>query len=216
MPKKSLTVAALAGLLALPGVAFAQTSTVTTDLNVRLGPGPNYEVMAVIPANQTVTIHGCLETMAWCEVSFETHTGWVYADYLTYEVAGSPVIIREAAPQVEVPVVTYDPQATGATSGAVSGAIAGAVIGGPVGAAIGGVAGATLGAAVTAPGHVRTYVVEQPVDPVYVEGELVIGATLPEAVVLHPVPEYEYRFAYVNHQRVLVDPTTRQIVYIVR
>lgn len=216
MKRKIVAIATLAGLVALPGAALAQTATVTTDLNVRFGPAPTYEVVTVIPANRTVTIHGCLETMAWCEVSFDAHTGWVYADYLTYEVAGSPLIIREAATRVEVPVVTYDPQVTGATSGAVSGAIAGAVIGGPVGAAIGGVAGATLGAAVTAPPHVRTYVVEQPVDPVYVEGELVVGATLPEAVVLHPVPDYGYRFAYVNHQRVLVDPATRQVVYIVR
>jgi uncharacterized protein YraI len=216
MTRNVFAAAAVAGILAWPGAALAQTAVVSTDLNVRLGPGPTYEVMTVVPVNETVTIHGCLEALTWCEVSFGTHTGWVYADYLVYEVAGSPLVIREAATQVEVPVVTYDPQATGTASGAVSGAIAGAIIGGPVGAAVGGVAGATIGAAVTAPAHVRTYVAEQPVEPVYAEGEVVIGATLPEAVVLHPVPDYEYRFAYVNHQRVLVDPASRQVVYIVR
>jgi uncharacterized protein YraI len=104
MTKKIIALSALAGLLALPSAALAQSAIVTTDLNVRLGPGPTYEVMTVIPGSETVTIHGCLETMAWCEVSFGTHTGWVYADYLAYEVEGSPVIIREAATQVEVPV----------------------------------------------------------------------------------------------------------------
>lgn len=216
LKKGAIAGAALAGAMALPTAALAQSALVATDLNLRIGPGPGYEVVTVIPANESITLVGCLESLAWCEVSFGGHTGWVYADYLTYEVEGGPVVIREAATRVEVPVVTHDPQATGTASGAVTGAIAGAVIGGPVGAAVGGVAGATLGAAVTAPPHVRTYVAEQPVDPVFVEGELVIGATLPEAVVLHPVPDYDYRFAYVNHQRVLVDPATREVVYIVR
>jgi hypothetical protein len=35
-------------------------------------------------------------------------------------------------------------------------------------------------------------------------------------VTLHPIPEYEYQYAVVNHQPVLVRPGTREIVYVVR
>jgi hypothetical protein len=183
-----------------------------TDLNMRMGPGPDFEVVTVIPADTSVAVLGCTEAMRWCEVSLEGHTGWAYAEYLTIEVAGTPMIVPEATAQVEVPVVTFD----GPTTGAAGGAIAGAIIGGPVGAVVGGVAGATLGAAITPPPAVRTHVVQAQVQPVFLEGEVVIGATLPPEVVLHPIPGYDYQFAVINHQRVLVDPGTRHIVYVIR
>ena len=63
---------------------------------------------------------------------------------------------------------------------------------------------------------VRTYVTGNQVEPVYLEGEVVVGATIPEPVVLTPVPDYDYPYAYVNGQPVFIDPATRQIVYIVR
>lgn len=214
MMRTTTFAAVLAGAMALPTAALAETATVVTDLNVRTGPGPTYDIVAVAPGNETVTIHGCNEAMSWCEVSFSNQTGWVFAEYLAYEVDEEPMMVPEAATRVEIPTTTYDSQAT--VTGAAGGAITGAIIGGPVGAAVGGVAGATLGGAISAPQRVTTYVDEQPVDPVFLEGEVVVGAKLPEPVVLHPVPDYEYQFAYVNHQRVLVDPGTREVVYIVR
>jgi hypothetical protein len=94
--------------------------------------------------------------------------------------------------------------------------VTGALVGGPIGAAVGGVAGGALGAAVNPPPEVRTYVTSNPVEPVYLEGEVVVGARLPETVVLRPVPDYEYRYVYVNRQPVLVEPATRRIVYVYR
>lgn len=44
-----------------------------------------------------------------------------------------------------------------------------------------------------------------------------IGETLPEEVDLHPIPRHEtYRYAVVNNHRVIVDATSRRIVYVVR
>ena len=44
-----------------------------------------------------------------------------------------------------------------------------------------------------------------------------IGETLPEEVDLHPIPRHEtYRYAVVNEHRVIVDATSRRIVYVVR
>ena len=66
------------------------------------------------------------------------------------------------------------------------------------------------------PEKVRTYVTTNKVDPVYLDGEVVVGAGLPDTVELREIPDYEYRYVYVNGQPVLVDSKTRQIVYVVR
>ena len=65
-------------------------------------------------------------------------------------------------------------------------------------------------------GGVVTYVRTNKMEPVYLDGEVVVGASLPETVVLNEVPDYEYRYVYVNGQPVLVEPQTRRIVYVVR
>jgi uncharacterized protein YraI len=201
--------------LSLPAAAQSATATVTTDLNVRMGPGPQYEVVDVIPADQRVAVAGCTQSLAWCQVDLGGKVGWVYSDYLAYDAQGTVMTMRQAAPQVQTPIVEYEPDGTGAVSGMVGGATVGALVGGPVGAAVGGVAGAALGAIAAPSQQVTTYVTTQPADPVYLEGEVVIGAGLPENVPLYEVPEYQYRYAYVNGQRVLVDDS-RRIVYVVR
>lgn len=110
-----------------------------------------------------------------------------------------------------------------AVTGAVGGAATGAVIGGPVGAVVGGVIGALIGTAVEPPPpEVVSYVQGQPVDPVYLSGNLVVGAVLPETVFLQPVPSdiyvaqdgRAYGYAVVNGHPVVVDLQTRAIVAI--
>ncbi|MEX0408107.1 DUF1236 domain-containing protein [Aquibium sp. LZ166] len=209
---------ALGGLLAFAGPALAQfDATATTDLNIRSGPGPQYEVVGAIGASEAATVNGCLQGSKWCQVTHNGIIGWAYSEYLAGDFGGERVVISAAPATAQVPVVDYDQTAsTNATVGAAGGAIAGALIGGPVGAAIGGVAGAATGAAVTPPDTVRTYVVENRPDPVYLEGEVVVGAGLPDTVELREIPDYEYRYHYVNSQPVLVDPRTRRIVYVYR
>jgi uncharacterized protein YraI len=200
----------------LTGSAMADVAAVaTTDLNVRAGPGTEFQVIGVIGGGQPVAIQGCVENAKWCSIGLEGGDGWVYSDYLAADVSGQQVIVTERPAEFEVPTVVYEgPPA--AVPGAVGGAIAGAVIAGPVGAVVGGVAGAAVGAAVDPPREVQTYVTSHPIDPVYVEGEVVVGATLPEAVQLAQVPSYEYSYVYVNGVPVLVEPGSRKVVYIVR
>lgn len=107
-------------------------------------------------------------------------------------------------------------QGPGVVTGAAGGAVTGALIGGPIGAAVGGIAGAALGATVRPPEQVNTYVTSQAGEPVILDGEVVVGAQVPDAVTLAPVPEYQYRYAYINGQRVLVNPEDRRIVYVYR
>lgn len=220
--KRTLAFAAIlgAGILASAS-AFAQTSvTATTDLNVRSGPGPQYPVIGVLARDGSANLNGCLENSSWCSVTFSGGEGWAFSDYLVADNAGTRVVVTQRPAELDVPVVVHEGIGAGPIAGATTGAIAGAVIGGPVGAAVGGVAGAATGGlvegAVTPPEEVRTYVSANPVDQVYLDGELVVGASLPETVQVREIPQYEYRYVYVNGQPVLVEPETRRIVYILR
>jgi uncharacterized protein YraI len=211
------SVAAAAMLAA--GAASAQTvATASTDLNVRAGPGPQYEVIGVISVDQQATIHGCLEGSAWCEVSFAGGEGWAYSEYLIADYEGVEAVLAERRAEIGVPVVEHRPTGGGAVMGGATGAVTGAIIGGPVGAAVGAVAGAATGglAEGVLSAEARTYVLENPVDPVYLEGEVVVGAQIPETVTVREIPNYQYRYVYVNHQPVIVEPDTRRIVYVVR
>ena len=225
MHSKFLVSAAAGAVLAMTGTAFAQSAVVaTTDLNVRAGPGPQHQVLGVLGAGQSATLNGCLEGSKWCVVAFENGDGWVYSDYLAGEFGGTQVVITERPADSGVRIVEapadVDGGATGAITGGVTGAVAGAIIGGPVGAVVGGGAGAIGGAAtgtvLDPPERVRTYVSSNEIEPVYLDGEVVVGAGLPETVVLREIPDYEYRYVYVNNQPVLVEPQSRRIVYVMR
>ncbi|WP_309082742.1 DUF1236 domain-containing protein [Chelativorans sp.] len=215
---------AAVALFALSGIAAAQTpATATTELNVRAGPGPQYPVVGVIGASQQTTVTGCMEGSKWCQVSHNGVQGWAYSDYLTASLSGGQTIVLTERPAEAVPTVTYETtastQGTGAVAGATTGAVAGAIIGGPVGAVVGGAAGAVAGGAietVTPPQEVVSYVRTHQAEPVYLEGEVVVGAQLPETVAVQEIPDYEYRYVYVNGQPVLVEPQSRRIVHVIR
>lgn len=218
-----LATAAAAALIALSGGAFAQSSAVaTTDLNVRSGPGPEHPVIGVVPAGQSVTLNGCMEGSKWCTIAEANGDGWVYSDYLSADFGGQQMVLTDRPADSGVRVVPADEGGgpTGAVTGGVTGAIAGAIVGGPVGAGLGAVGGAVAGGAagqtIDPPQKVRTYVDANRLDPVYLDGEVVVGAGLPETVELREIPEYEYRYVNVNGQPVLVEPGSRRIVYVVR
>jgi len=218
--KPKLVVSAVAvGMLAMSGAAFAATATATTDLNVRAGPGPQYEVVGVVGAGQAAEITGCLDGSKWCQIASNRGNGWVYSDYLTSDFGGKQVVLTER-PANSVTILPPDGGTEGAAIGGATGAVAGALIGGPIGAAVGGVAGLAVGGAAgnaaEPPAQVRTYVTENRVDPVYLDGEVVVGAGIPDNVEIREIPDYEYRYVYVNGQPALVDPGTRRIVYVMR
>ncbi|WP_209424691.1 DUF1236 domain-containing protein [Pararhodobacter sp. SW119] len=216
MTARKILGGSLAGIL-LATTALAETSaTATTDLNLRSGPGPVHEVISVIPEGGTVTVGGCLDTSDWCQVTRDGVEGWAYGAYLNTEIEAEPTPI--AAPAARQTIRIIDRQETGATTtaGGALGAIAGAIIAGPPGALIGAAAGLGAGALAEPTTREITYVRENPLDPVWLEGEVVVGASLPEAITLTPVPDSEFTYAYVNHVPVIVEPQERTIVYVPR
>jgi hypothetical protein len=93
----------------------------------------------------------------------------------------------------------------------------GAIVGGTVGGVVGGVNG-ILG--VDQRPRFRHYVVEEHRSSYRYEGDVRVGAVLPEAGVTYyeVPPEYgvrEYRYTVINDPPVLVDPRTRRIVEVV-
>ena len=64
--------------------------------------------------------------------------------------------------------------------------------------------------------EVLSFVVGHPIQQVFVDGEVMVGATLPAAVPVYPVPASPYVYSHINGQRVLVEPAARRIVYVVR
>jgi hypothetical protein len=60
---------------------------------------------------------------------------------------------------------------------------------------------------------VDTWVMDQPETSVTMDGDVVVGQTLPESVQVVEVPKYKkYRFAVINKHRVLVDAGTRKVI----
>lgn len=201
----------------IAGAAAAETSaTAWTDLNLRSGPGPMYSIVGVIPANDMVMVQGCLADATWCEVTHGGIAGWSAGNYLTATVEDAPVALSALDERVVVETITYDHKAESTVGGLATGAITGAMIAGPVGAVIGGIVGAATGSALAPDPTVISYVKTNPVDVVYLDGEVVVGAEIPDTVTLVQVPESKYSYAYINGVRVLVEADKRSVVYIVR
>ncbi|MBS7544373.1 SH3 domain-containing protein [Ancylobacter oerskovii] len=100
--------AAAAGLVALTGVASAQTDGfVTTDVNLRAGPGTDYPAVAVLGAGTPLAIFGCLESYSWCDVDWRGYRGWVSARYLEYDYRGRRVELPDYAPMIGVPIIGF-------------------------------------------------------------------------------------------------------------
>jgi uncharacterized protein YraI len=208
--RSTILIAALTAVAALSQPASAATlASATTPLNIRSGPGPEYPVTGAIPTNGQATILGCIEGSLWCQITYNGAQGWAYSQYLTATIAGRSLAVSETIRSL--PPVTYTAPASTTGTAIVRPTISGNFV-----------TPATVTTTTTAPlsiappPTVQTYVVEHPVAPVYLNGEVVEGVGLPPDVVLTAVPDSEYRYAYVNGVPVLVEPSTRRVRYIYR
>ena len=131
------------------------------------------------------------------------------------------ILLASAILATLAPAVAFA-QSGGAAAGAATGAVGGAVVGGPVGAAVGGVAGAIVGGiADQQQPEFRTYVTTQKAPSYTYKEEVRVGAVLPESgVTYYEVPaEYKvkgYRYTVVNDTPVLVEPSSRKVVQVIR
>ena len=101
------------GLAALMGAALVSSPALavtafspTGNLNVRSGPGFQYQVMNQISANVPVEITGCVSDYSWCSVALPGGaTGWASAPYLVIKAAGQAKNMSVVGAQLGIPVV---------------------------------------------------------------------------------------------------------------
>jgi uncharacterized protein YraI len=203
--RNAIYIAALAALTALANSASAETvALATTPLNIRSGPGPQYSIVGAIPGRGQAIVLGCIEGSLWCQVSFNGRQGWAYSQYLLATLSGRSLAVAETIHTM--PSVTYEAPLETTGTAVSTPVITGTLVAPPLGQPL----------SLNPPAPVGTYVVSHPIAPVYLNGEVVEGVGLPEGVALAPVPGYDYQYAYVNNQPVLVEPQTRRVEYIYR
>jgi uncharacterized protein YraI len=185
----------LAGTV-LSGPAVAATAFATTELHIRTGPGEQYPISGKMRWNARGEVSGCLADYSWCHIATPNGIGWAAAHYLIENTSRGTETIERFGAQSGIPVV-----------------VPAAVV--PVGTLVNVPAGTALIEAIAPSQDIIAYVATQPVEPVYVTGEIVVGAVLPAEVVLYEIPQSEYQFTFVNGARVLVEVPTRTVVYIV-
>ncbi len=74
------------GLVAASTAAMAEPARSTVALNVRSGPGINYNVVSVLRPNERVEVTECVSN-GWCRIDHAGPDGWVSSNYLA-EVRG--------------------------------------------------------------------------------------------------------------------------------
>ena len=199
---KWLGLAAVLSALALPAEA-QMTTTTASDIIVRSGPGQDYPEIGMATRCSPAMMDGCLEGSKWCRIDVNGMRGWVFAEYLTIEREGAPVVVQEYRSQYDVPTVTYETTASVVPAG--PSPAPGDLMLGPV---------EDVRVIEAPPENVYTYIEEHRSEPVYVQNEVVVGAAIPQNITVQQVPDYDYSYVVVNDRPVLVDPGTRRIVHI--
>ena len=91
MTFKTILFGAASALVLSAGAANAVPATAENSLNVRSGPGTQYEVVGTIRAGETVDAGNC--TGSWCRVSFSGGTGFANRSYLAMGGGGPAVAV---------------------------------------------------------------------------------------------------------------------------
>ncbi|WP_277037228.1 SH3 domain-containing protein [Caballeronia mineralivorans] len=100
--------AGIAGLLALPGAAFAQQQAYTNSpVYMFAGPAGDYPAVAQLPGGVPVTVMGCVSDYSWCDVVVPNLRGWVYGANLSYPYQGNNVPILTYGMVIGLPIVTF-------------------------------------------------------------------------------------------------------------
>jgi len=106
---------ALAGVACLALAASAANASTTTTIwfvpgsvDLRAGPDETFPVVATIPPNAHMDLEGCLSGYTWCDVSWNDERGWVSGRNIEAINQNKTVDLTDLAPEVKVPVVTYN------------------------------------------------------------------------------------------------------------
>jgi hypothetical protein len=89
MTFRTCLIAALAAVL--PAMAEAQQASTLSAVAMRAGPDSGYPLVASYGPGTPITVQGCVEGYAWCDVIGPNgYRGWVYAGAIGYPLPTSP------------------------------------------------------------------------------------------------------------------------------
>jgi uncharacterized protein YraI len=105
-----IAVAAGMGLAAValsPAIASAADGFTTSPTSQRAGPGVRYPIVAMIPGRVPITIHGCVASATWCDVSWRGSRGWVSGGNIQVAWHGRRNPIISFYRQLGIPIITF-------------------------------------------------------------------------------------------------------------
>jgi uncharacterized protein YraI len=105
--KRLASLFAFALCLGAPLAAHAYDGFVVADVNLRAGPDVGYPAITVLPGGAPVSIQGCIDGWAWCDVIVGPDRGWVAGDYLQNDYGGQRVYINDYGARIGIPIVAF-------------------------------------------------------------------------------------------------------------
>lgn len=75
-----VALAATAAVVLIPASANAAPGVATASVNLRSGPGTNYQVLGQLSRGQTVEVIDC--ATSWCQIQVQGRTGYVSRSYI--------------------------------------------------------------------------------------------------------------------------------------
>lgn len=217
---------AIALTAAAPTFAQSTEARAGAEISARVSPSEFAPAVGVLELDQPVVIEGCLEDVSWCQISFDGQTAWASAEYLYVEEDATAVALIDRPGSLSLQTITVpDEDATqteennAAAAGATLGSLIAFAAGGPIGGIIaGGILGTAAGVAAVEPTEeTLVYVTSNPVETVFLNGEVAVGAGVPTQIQAYDVPDQpEFRYLTVNNQTVLIDAETGMILRVLR
>jgi uncharacterized protein YraI len=105
--KFSTSIWVIVGATLWTSLALASNAYTKGEVNLRAGPSAEYPLVLQIPANAFVNVDGCVDDWTWCDVDWEGNRGWVYANYLLYDVDNRRVPIIDNGPRLGLTIVVF-------------------------------------------------------------------------------------------------------------
>src|SRR5579871_639081 len=95
--------AAICLCLGLSSTAFAANGYVVETVNLRAGPDVGYPRITQLHAGTAVSIQGCIDGFAWCDVIAYGERGWVDGYFLQYDYNDRRVFVPEYGLRIGIP-----------------------------------------------------------------------------------------------------------------
>lgn len=87
--------------------AAAVDGYVTTALSLRAGPDTSFPLITVLPEGMPVSVQGCVDGYAWCDVIAQEDRGWVSGQYVAFVQDSQPIYLSDYGPRAGIPIVAF-------------------------------------------------------------------------------------------------------------